>query len=66
MVSSEPNFNFPFIINVGEIVRRTGVNIKCARLAGNGLIKGPKMKIEAASCEYEGVIECQRSVRVDY
>lgn len=58
MTSRNSNLSADVLINTGTIEGLDVVLIKCLSLQGTGLIKGPKITIEANQCEYEGTIEC--------
>lgn len=60
MRSKKANFMADVLNNTGTIEGSEYVLIKCDKLTGNGLIKGPKMEITAVECDYEGVIDCSQ------
>ena len=56
--SQDSKFTADVLNNNGTFEGIDSVWLKCDKLTGNGLIKGPKIKILADECEYEGEINC--------
>lgn len=46
------------LVNTGTICADESIYIECGNLSGNGVIKGPKIKIYAKNFNFTGSIEC--------